>query len=573
MVEMYDVMEKELNLEDYLNYNIRRIAVLLNCNIIGIVLFDDDDKFTVLKNAVIRKRNEYVKLNKKRLRVIKIDSKSILKLAKKEKKIVVYQNNEEKEYSPVANVSSSEMIIPIFDNYIGNNGDSTDVIASIYISTFDVNVNLTVDDIKDKEIAKRIVKIQNLYQAIYLKKQKKSTILNLLNVFSEIVNNNDSTGILHPYHVANISKEIAKVLNLDYASLKKIYIAGLLHDIGKLYVDNNILNRKGKLTEDEFELIKEHAEYGANIVKDVFGLSDISKLIKCHHERYDGSGYPNELKGEDIPLGSRIISLADSVDAMLSPRSYKEPRNVEFVISELLKNRGKQFDAELVDIMINMILKTNEETEDILSDDIIWSTLIIYTKEKETEEVYSIEGTLGKYDFGYYFKANKFNFSHEIQKKDITSINLYVNKNNSMYCYKIKEDYCENNTLHISSFEYIPFVDSFNILWDLDGGIRLQSFENININIYKIGGSRLMFYIDKEQVKEGMLDKILNMEVYFKDAKNIKLTGKIVNNFNVTNKIHYEFLYVNVQDMIIDQLFRNIFSKQMELKRFITKVI
>lgn len=488
---------------------------------------------------------------------------------KEDKKIVVYQNNHEKKCSPVAGISSSEIIIPIFDNYIGNNGTSTDLIASIYIGTFDVNMKLTIDDIKDKEVFRRICKIQNLYQAIYLKDQKQKMFINLLNIFSEMINDNDSTGILHPYHVANISEEIGKALNLDYDTLKKIYVAGLLHDIGKLYIGNDILNKKGKLTEEDFSIIKEHPEYGANIAKDVFGLEDISKLIKCHHERYDGTGYPKGIKGGDIPLGSRIICLADSVDAMLSPRSYKEPRNVEFVISELLKNRGKQFDAELVDIMINMLLKANEETTDILSDDIIWSTLTIYT----TEKVYSIEGTFGKYDFGYYFKANKFNFSNEIEKEDIRSIHLYVNKNNNMYCYKIKEDYCENNTLHISSLEYIPFVDSFNILWDLDGIVHLNSFEYMHINIYKIGGSRLMFYIDKEQAAEGILDKILNMEVYFKGAKNINLTGKIVNSFNVSNKIHYEFLYVNVLDTVIDHLFKNIFSKQMELRRFITKVI
>lgn len=569
MIEIHNLIKKELNLNDYLNYNIRRIAVLLNCDIIGIVLFDDDNNFAILKNAVIKKSDEYVLLNKKKDRIIKINSNNILNLVKEKKKIIIYKNDNDNEYSPLMNINSSEVLIPILGNYMNSKEDSTDVIASIYIGNFSENTNSTIDNINKGEIYHRMCKIQNLYQSIYLSHQREKTMLNLLNVLSEIVSDNDPCGVLHPYHVANISKEIGKALGLDNVTLKQIYIAGLLHDIGKLYIDNSILNKEGALTEDEFELVKKHSVYGANIVKDVFGLNDISVLVKYHHERYDGAGYPNGLTGEQIPLGSRILCLADSVDAMLSPRIYKEPRNVEFVIGELLKNRSKQFDAKIVDVMINMLLKANEETTDILSDTIIWSTLTIYT----TKTVYSIEGTLGKYDFGYYFKANKFNFSTEINKDDIRSINLYINKNNNMYCYEIKSDYYENNTLHILSFDYIPFLDSFNILWNLDGILNLNSLENLDINIYKIGGSRLMFYIDKKQIKEDIIDKILSLEVYFKDKENILLTGKIVNTFKVGNKNHYEFLYINTSDVVIDHLFKNIFSKQMELRRFITKII
>ncbi|MDF2505679.1 HD domain-containing phosphohydrolase [Clostridium sp.] len=495
-------------------------------------MFDDDNNFAILKNAVIKKSDEYVLLNKKKDRIIKINSNNILNLVKEKRKIIIYKNDNDNEYSPLMNISSSEVLIPILGNYMNSKEDSTDVIASIYIGNFSENTNSTIDNINQGEIYHRMCKIQNLYQSIYLSHQREKTMLNLLNVLSEIISDNDPCGVLHPYHVANISKEIGKALRLDDITLKQIYIAGLLHDIGKLYIDNSILNKEGALTEDEFEIVKKHSVYGANIVKDVFDLDDISVLVKYHHEKCDGTGYPNGLTGEQIPLGSRILCLADSVDSMLSPRTYKEPRNVEFVIGELLKNRSKQFDAKIVDVMINMLLKANEETTDILSDTIIWSTLTMYT----TKTVYSIEGTLGKYDFGYYFKANKFNFSTEINKDEIRTINLYINKNNNMYCYELKSDYYESNTLHISSFDYIPFLDSFNILWNLDGILNLDSLENLDINIYKIGGSRLMFYIDKKQIKEDIIDKILSLEVYFKDKENILLTGKIVNTFKVGNK-------------------------------------
>lgn len=569
MIEAHDLIKKELNLYDYLNYNIRRIAVLLDCDIIGIILFDDDSNLAVLKNPVIKKDNEYMRLNKKKIRTIKITSQSILNLVNEKRKIIIYKNDNDNQHSPIMNISSSEVLIPISGYYINNKEASTDIIACIYIGNFNETSDLQIDDINNGEIHHRICKIQNLYQSIYLDHQREKTLLNLLNVLSEIVSDNDPCGVLHPYHVANISKEIGKALRLDYDTLKEIYIAGLLHDIGKLYIDNNILNKDSALTEDEFEIVKKHSIYGANIAKDVFGLDDISLLVKYHHERYDGTGYPDGLIGEQIPLGSRILCLADAVDAMLSPRSYKTPKNIEFVIKELLQNKSKQFDDKIVDVMISLLLKANEETTDILSDAIIWSTLTIYTE----KTVYSIEGTLGKYDFGYYFKANKFNFSSELIEDEVKSINLYINKNSTMYSYEIKSDYYENNTLHISSFEYIPFVDSFNILWNLSGIIYLNSPKYIAINIYKIGGSRLMFYIEKKQLEEDMLDKILSLAIYFKGKKNIILTGKIVNTFKVGTKNHYEFLYINTSDIIIDHLFKNIFSKQMELRRFITKII
>lgn len=567
MIEIHDPMEKELNIDNYLSLNIRRLAILLNCDVIGTVLSDDNTNFAILKNAVIKKNNQYIKLNKKMTRIIKITSKSILHLVEEKRKIIFYKKDNDNQYSSLMNSSSSELLIPIFLDNINNQDVSNDIIACIYIGNSNTNTSIRIDDINQGEIYKRICSIQNIYQIIYLRQQSKKTFLNLVNMMSELIRDHDPCGILHPYHVAHIAQQIGEGLNLNKDILKQIHTAGLLHDMGKLYIDGSILNKESALTEDEFQIVKKHSVYGANIVKDVFGLDDISVLVKYHHEKYDGTGYPNGLKGEEIPLGSRILCLADAVDAMLSHRSYREPRSIDFVINELLKNKSKQFDDKIVDVMINILLKTKEETTDILSDTITWSTLTIYT----TKTVYSIEGTIGKYDLGYYFKSDKFNFSNEINKEEIKSISLYINKSDNMYCYELKSDYYEDNTLHILEFNYIPFVDSFNILWSLKGVIYLNTLQSHDINIYKIGGSTLMFSINKKQIKEYPMDKLLNLEVYFENEKSIILSGKIVNTFRLGNKNHYEFLYINTNEIVKDQLFKEIFSKQMERKRFINK--
>lgn len=562
MIEIHDLKEKELNISDYLNYNIRRLAVLLDCDIIGTVLFDDNKNFAVLKNGVVKKDNEYIRLNNEAIRIIKINSKSILHLIKEKGKIIFYKNDNSDEYSSLVNISSSELLIPIFLDELKNQDVPNDIIACIYIGNFNINSDLTVD-INAGEAYDRVCKIQNLYQIIYLNQQKEKTFLNLINMMSELIRNNDPCGILHPYNVANIAQEIGEALNLDEDILKQIHIAGLLHDMGKLYIDSNILNKEGDLAENEFEIVKKHSTYGSNIIKDIFGLEDISIFVKHHHERYDGTGYPDGLKGEEIPLVSRILSLADSVDAMLSYRSYREARSIDFVINELLKNKSKQFDDKIVDVMVNILLKKREETIDILSDTITWSTLTINT----IENTYSIEGTIGKYHLGYFFKADKFNFSSEIRMKEIKSIRLYINKNSNMHCYKLKSDYYEDNMLHISEFNYIPFIDSFSILWSLIGVAHLK--ESYDINIYKIGGSTLMFSINDKEIKEYKTDKIFNLEVYFEDEKSLILSGKIVTSFKAGDKNHYEFLYVNTSEVVRDKLFKRIFSKQVQMRRLI----
>lgn len=565
MIEIHELKEKELNISNYLNYNIRRLAVLLDCDIIGTVLFDDNKNFAVLKNGVIKKENEYIKLNKNAMRTIKINSKSILHMVKEKGKIIYYKNDNYNEYSSLINISSSEVLIPIFLDELNSQDIYNDIIACIYIGNTNINNELKVDDINTGEIYNRICKIQNLYQVIYLNQQKDKTFLNLVNMMSELIRNNDPCGILHPYNVANIAQEIGKALNLDKDILRQIHTAGLLHDLGKLYIDSKILNKTGSLTEDEFEVVKKHSVYASNIIKDIFGLEDISIFVKHHHERYDGTGYPDGLKGEEIPLVSRILCLADAVDAMLSHKSYRDPKSIDFVISELLKNKSKQFDDKIVDVMVNILLKKIEETTDILSDTITWSTLTVNT----IETTYSIEGTIGKYDLGYFFKADKFNFSSEIKKKEIKSISLYINKNSNMYCYKLKSDYYEGNMLHISEFDYIPFKDSFSILWGLTGIIHLNLKESYDINIYKIGGSTLMFSINDKEIKEYKTDKIFNLEVYFEDQESLMLSGKIVTNFKAGDKSHYEFLYINTSEVIRDQLFKRIFSKQVQMRRLI----
>jgi diguanylate cyclase (GGDEF)-like protein/putative nucleotidyltransferase with HDIG domain len=159
----------------------------------------------------------------------------------------------------------------------------------------------------------------------------------------------------HSVRVAALSRFLADQLGLPARQAQVIHSASLLHDIGKIGIPDAILTKPGRLTSDEFDLIRQHPTIGVNILQQTRSFTAESRLIRYHHERVDGRGYPDGLKGDDIPFGSRIIHVADSVEAMLTRRSYKEPYSAEFVVTELRKGAGTQFDEIIAHLCADLI--------------------------------------------------------------------------------------------------------------------------------------------------------------------------------------------------------------------------
>lgn len=164
----------------------------------------------------------------------------------------------------------------------------------------------------------------------------------------------------HSERVAAYAREIAQRMGMSGREQKEIYHMGLLHDIGKIGVSDAIINKTGKLTDDEFRMIMKHPEIGAEILVTISELPDISIGAKYHHEKYDGTGYPDKVAGTDIPLSARIIGIADAYDAMTSKRSYRDVLPQQVVRSEIEKGRGTQFAPECADIMLQMLDEDKE---------------------------------------------------------------------------------------------------------------------------------------------------------------------------------------------------------------------
>ncbi len=159
----------------------------------------------------------------------------------------------------------------------------------------------------------------------------------------------------HSIRVGSYSKIIAENMGMSPDEVDNIYYIALLHDIGKIAIPDSILNKPGRLTDEEFAVMKSHTTRGASILKGISTIPQIIEGAKSHHEKYDGSGYPEGLSGDSIPFVARIICCADCIDAMASKRVYKAPFSQDVIISEFKRCSGTQFDPEISRVVIDMI--------------------------------------------------------------------------------------------------------------------------------------------------------------------------------------------------------------------------
>jgi HD-GYP domain-containing protein (c-di-GMP phosphodiesterase class II) len=193
-------------------------------------------------------------------------------------------------------------------------------------------------------------------------------MMGLLHSLTSAVDAKDSYTCGHSERVALLSRHLSKEAKLPDALVERIYMAGLLHDVGKIGVSEAVLRKTGRLTPEEFDEMKKHPGIGARILHDIKQVEDIIPGVLHHHERYDGKGYPNGLSGQNIPLMGRIICLADCFDAMTSNRTYRKALPLEVALTEIRRCSGTQFDPSLTEYFLRIgadkfreILKDHEE--------------------------------------------------------------------------------------------------------------------------------------------------------------------------------------------------------------------
>ena len=180
----------------------------------------------------------------------------------------------------------------------------------------------------------------------------KKNLLGTIEALSTAIEAKDEYTRGHSDRVVKIAVEVAKEMNISRDDIDLLRYAGMLHDIGKIAIDDNILRKPSSLTGDELKKIMRHPEIGENIIAPIQFLDEVRKIVRNHHERWDGNGYPDKLGQERIPVLSRILAAADTFDAITSARSYRPARTTVEAIAELIKCSGTQFDPAVVDAFV-----------------------------------------------------------------------------------------------------------------------------------------------------------------------------------------------------------------------------
>lgn len=197
------------------------------------------------------------------------------------------------------------------------------------------------------------------------KEQLEKAYLETVQTLRYAVEAKDSYTRGHSDRVSEYSVLIGEKMGLSEEDLRVLRIGGLFHDIGKIGIPDRILLKEAKLTDEEYAEIKKHPTIGAHILEDAEAFKDMVPIVKYHHERFDGRGYPEGLKGEEIPLFARIAAVADTFDAMTSKRSYRNALALDIVIGEIERCKGSQFDPQIADIFLDILKNEYEKIIDI----------------------------------------------------------------------------------------------------------------------------------------------------------------------------------------------------------------
>lgn len=282
--------------------------------------------------------------------------------------------------SVIDGVEEAKLLLRWLNVYIGEGEDEQQYCFGERY--YDIKVNRVyyrekargyVIEIKDETDRLKYLSLISNYNAELMEKVKEQTgelmekqkrinelFLQTVTALSEAVDAKDRYTSGHSKRVAEYARMIAKRLGKSKEEQEEIYRAGLLHDVGKIRIPVDIINKPGKLTDEEYNIIKVHPVTGYHILSGISGSEQMAIAAKYHHERYDGKGYPNGLAGDKIPEIARILGVADSYDAMTSNRSYRSGLPKEIVREEIIKGRGSQFDPEIADIMLQLM---EEDTE------------------------------------------------------------------------------------------------------------------------------------------------------------------------------------------------------------------
>jgi len=232
------------------------------------------------------------------------------------------------------------------------------MLKTVFISKSEKEINVEGSEngmVRDGKFVSAVRIFRDITERKQAEERLKRTIDAIINTMSKIMEAKDPYTASHQQRVSQLATAIAKELNLPQDKIEGIRIVSLIHDIGKIGLPTEILSKPTRLTDIEFSLIKDHSRIGYDIVKPIDSPFPIAQIILQHHERLNGSGYPNNLKGDEILFEARVLGVADVVEAMSTHRPYRPALGINAALEEISKNKGILYDPEVVDVCSKLI--------------------------------------------------------------------------------------------------------------------------------------------------------------------------------------------------------------------------
>lgn len=231
-----------------------------------------------------------------------------------------------------------------------------------------VKLMATLQELNDLKGSLEIQVKDRTDELVNEKESYEKLTLETLSSLARVIDAKDHYTVGHSFRVAAYAKGMADELGFSRDRSEQLYFAGLIHDVGKIGISENILTKPGKLDNKEFEIIKSHSSLGGDILTGIYEFPIFASVARHHHERFDGSGYPDKLKGSNIPYEARIVAICDSFDAMTSDRSYRKALSDEVAIKELIAGKGTQFDPALVETFLTLYNKFSDSIRNHVDD-------------------------------------------------------------------------------------------------------------------------------------------------------------------------------------------------------------
>ena len=403
----------------------------------------------------------------------------------------------------------------------------------------------------------------------------------IIDSYCEMLATKDSIMPNHMSNVADWCNKISAELELEEKERKILYVSALLHDVGKMYIPDEIVNKTTKLSDKETELIKTHATKSYFLLKSaLYGMTyfnDVPNIVKYHHERYDGNGYPDRLIGENIPYMSRILAVADAIDGMMTRRPGKQPKEAPEIIEELAKESGLQFDPLIVNSAINAIKDSYENTNAMVmkqSKFIGNASLRFYFGDYKT--IISLQGNLIIKQENAIFIPNsssKYNPEWNVSRIFLPAVSFIENKD--LYEFKCTISSISPENIEITKIAYTPTDKFFSLTLNEHITLKKDKFK-MDVEMLKLGGDTLVLQV--HQLENAKISEHLggNFQVEFSKDLGAQIginpilcrIGKIYNSGEHTI---YVLNYVDISSTDRDVILKFLFKKQIENKQNVKK--